>query len=307
MASLIREIVDLHRRQLFGVIEVRGVGRMRKLYSDARGELESKLRRLTRTGRGDTFQAQHLRMVLTQVADTVATFQKDLVHHMDTTGRMAGNLAPRHLVSMVGKMEAKFGEMTPVVQAAQAAVVRGAYPDVARTLLDKYRESAEFYGPETMRAIRTGLAHSIVQEETVDEAVGRVVESDGLFDAQRWRAERIVRTEMSYSYHATNQRGLEQLAPAVPKMMKRLVTTHDDRTGEDSIELDGQTVPVDQPFVWVVKDARGAPTGKVVRYMAPPNRPNDRETVIPWVAGWADPSQVTDLGGVRPSVPADLG
>lgn len=287
------------------MVEIRGVGRMKKLYADARGELEAKLRRLTRAGRGDTFSAQHLRMVLTQVSDTVATFQGELVHHMDATGRMAGNLAPKHLVSMVGKMEERFGEMTPVVQAAQAAVVRGAYPSVARTLLDKYRESAGFYGPETMRAIRTGLSHSIIQEETVDEAVGRVVETDGLFDSQRYRAERIVRTEMSYSYHVTNQRGLEQLAPAVPKMMKRLVATHDDRIGEDSVELDGQTVPVDQPFVWVVKDARGEPTGKVVRYMAPPNRPNDRETVIPWLESWG--VSLGEVGGVRPSVPEGLG
>lgn len=305
MASLIRDIVDLHRRQLFGVIEVRGVGRMKKLYADARGELEAKLRRMVRAGKGETFGAQHLRMVLTQVADTVKTFEQELVHHMDQTGRMAGNLAPRHLVSMVEKMEEKYGRMTPVVQAAQAAVVRGAYPEVARTLLDKYRQSAEFYGPPTMRAIRTGLAHSIVQEETVDEAVGRVVETDGLFDLQRFRAERIVRTEMSYSYHVTNQRGLEQLAPAVPKLMKRLVATHDSRTGEDSIELDGQTVPVDQPFVWVVKDARGHPTGEVVRYMAPPNRPNDRETVIPWQESWG--VSLGEVGGVRPSVPSDLG
>lgn len=307
MASLIRELVDLHRRQLFGVIEIRGVGRMKKLYADARGELEEKLRRLTRAGKGDTFGAQHLRMVLTQVADAVASFEPKLVHHLEQTGRMAGNLAPRHLTNMVGKMESQFGRMTPVVQAAQAAVVRGAYPGVARTLLDKYRQSAKTYGPETMTAIRSGLAHSIIQEETVDEAVGRVVGTDGMFDAQRWRAERIVRTEMSYSYHVTNQHALEQLAPAVPKMMKRLVATHDSRTGEDSVELDGQTVPVDQPFVWVVKDSKGHPTGKVVRYMAPPNRPNDRETVIPWVDGWASPSQVTDLGGVRPSVPEDLG
>lgn len=305
--SLIRELVDLHRRQLFGVIEVRGVGRMRKLYSDARGELEAKLRRLTRTGRGDTFSAQHLRLVLTQVADATVSFQGDLLGHMEKTGRMAGMLAPRHLASMVGRMEESFGRMTPVVQAAQAAVVRGAYPAVARTLLDKYKETSKFYAPETLTAIRTGLAHSIVQEETVDEAVNRVVQSDGLFDGQRWRAERIVRTEMAYSYGVTNQRALEQLRPAVPRMMKRLVATHDNRIGEDSEELDGQTVPVDQPFIWVVKDSKGTPTGKVVRYMQPPNRPNDREVVIPWVEGWAPPGQVTDLGGVRPSVPQDLG
>lgn len=300
MASLLRELIDLHRRQLFGVIELRGVGRMRKLYSEARGELESKLRAMARAGRGDTFGAQHLRLVLGQVADTVKTFETGLVGHMQQTGRIAGNLAPRHLTSMVGKMEEKFGRMTPVVQAAQAAVVRGVYPGVARTLLDKYQRSARLYGPQAMTSIRTGLAHSIIQGESVDQAVGRVVESDGLFDNQRWRAERIVRTEMSYTYGVTNQRAMQELRPAVPRMMKRLVATHDNRTGEDSEELDGQTVDVNQPFIWVVKDSRGAPTGKVVRYMQPPNRPNDREVVIPWVQGWGAPGEA---GPVRPAEP----
>ena len=222
MASLIRELVDLHRRQLFGVIEIRGVGRMRKLYADARLELQDKLSAMVRAGRGETFGAQHLRLVLGQVASTVKDFEGELLDHMKQTGRMAGNLAPRHLTNMVGKMEEKFGRMTPVVQSAQAAVVRGAYPGVARTLLDKYQESARFYGPEAMNAIRTGLSHSIIQEETVDEAVGRVVDTDGLFAQQRYRADRIVRTEMAYSYGVTNQRAMEQLRPAVPKAISSL-------------------------------------------------------------------------------------
>lgn len=300
MASLLRELIDLHRRQLFGVIELRGVGRMRKLYAEARGELEAKLRGLARAGRGDSFSAQHLRLVLGQVADTVKTFEGELVGHMQQTGRIAGNLAPRHLTSMVGKMEEKFGRMTPVVQAAQAAVVRGVYPGVARSLLDKYQTSARLYGPQALTAIRGGLAHAIVQGESVDQAVGRVVDSGGIFDNQRWRAERIVRTEMSYTYGVTNQRAMQELRPAVPRMMKRLVATHDVRTGEDSEELDGQTVDVNQPFIWVVKDSRGAPTGKVVRYMQPPNRPNDREVVIPWVQGWGAPGEA---GPVQPTPP----
>lgn len=303
--SLIRQIVDLHRRQLAGVIEIRGVGRMRKLYANNRLELEDKLKRLVRAGRGDTFTAAHLRAVLIQVADAVRAVEGGLADHLTDTGRMAGNLAPRHLANMVGTLEGEAGRLTPVVQAAQAAVVRGVYAGVAPTLLDRYRRSARLYGPQAMNAIRDGLASSIVQNETVDQAVDRVSGATGLFDRQRFRAERIVRTELSHSYGVTNQRAMMELRPAVPKMQKRLVATHDIRIGEDSEELDGQTVDVDQPFVWIVKDSHGNPTGRVVRYMQPPNRPNDREVVIPWIQGWASPSQVTDLGGVKPTVPPD--
>jgi hypothetical protein len=299
-ASLIRELVDLHRRQLFGVIEVRGVGRMQKLYADSRVDLEDKLRRLARAGKGQTFQAQHLRLVLAQVADAIRGLETGLVDHMQATGRVAGNLAPRHLTNMVGTLEGRYGRMTPVVQAAQAAVVRNVYPGIAPTLLDRYRSSARRYGPQALGSIREGLARSIVQGEGVDEAVDRVVGSTGLFEKQRWRAERIVRTEMSWTYGVSNQRSMEELRPAVPKMQKRLVATFDDRTGKDSEALNGQTVPVDQPFVWVVKNDHGVPTGKVVRYMQPPNRPNDRECVIPWLPAWGT-AGLAEPGPVQPS------
>lgn len=306
MASLVRQIVDLHRRQLAGVIEIRGVGRMRKLYADNRLELEDKLRHLIRTGRGDTFTANHLRAVLVQVADAVRAVEGGLEDHLVDTGRMAGNLAPRHLANMIGTLEAEAGRLTPVVQAAQAAVVRGVYAGVAPSLLDHYKRSARLYGPEAMRSIRAGLANSVVQNETVDQGVGRLLGDRGLFGLQRYRVDRIVRTEGAYSYGVTNQRSMEELRPAVPQMMKRLVATHDIRTGDDSEELDGQTVPVDQPYIWIVKDSRGEPTGKVVRYMQPPNRPNDREISIPWIASWGSPRQVTDLGPVTPIVPSGL-
>lgn len=268
------------------MVEVRGVGRFRKLYSDARGELEDRLRALVRAGKGSTFTAVHLRQVLVQVADAARGLEGDLFAHMETTGRVAANLAPRHLANMVGQLEGRYGRMTPVVQAAQAAVVRGVYRTVEPTLLDRYRSTSRLYGPQAISSIRQGLAMSIVQNETVDQAVERVSGTSGLFQAQRWRAERIVRTEMQWSYGVAHQRAMEELKPAVPKMRKRLVSTFDDRTGKDSKALNGQTVDVDQPFVWVVKDARGVPTGKVVRYMQPPNRPNDREVVIPWIDTW---------------------
>jgi len=130
-----------------------------------------------------------------------------------------------------------------------------------------------------------------------------VAGSAGLYEGQRWRAERIVRTEMSYSYGVSKQVSMGDLARQVPRMRKRLVATHDDRTGQDSIDLDGQTVDVDKPFVWAVRDSKGRLTGKIVHYMQPPNRPNDREVVIPWLDDWSAGA----LGTAGPVTPSTSG
>jgi hypothetical protein len=299
--SLVREIVDLHRRQLFGLIEIRGVGRMRRLFAESRLELQDKLRAVVRAGRGKTFTAHHLRLVLAQVSDSAAGFEADLGEHLARTGRTAAVLAPRHLTDMVSRMEARYGaHVTPVVQARQAAVVAGAHRDVMPSLLDRYRTSVRTWGRPTIARIREQLARSIVQGEGVDEATRRVSDAGGLYEGERWRAERIVRTELSYSYGAAKQRSMESLRTQVPKLQKRLVATFDDRTGEDSKELNGQTVEVHQPFLWHVKDSKGHPTGKVVRYMQPPNRPNDREVVVPWQEGWGS-GGLARPGDVEPS------
>lgn len=286
MASLLGQIVDLHRGQLRGLIEERGVGRMRTLYAESRIELEEKLEAMRRRGRGATFGAQHLAQVLVQVADATGGFQRGLVEHLRETGKRVGTLAPRHLVSTIARMEARFGRTTPVVQAAQAAVVAGVYDRVAPSLLAKYRTSVRTYGVDAVTSIQRRLALSVIQDEPLDEAIDRVQGAHGLFAGERWRAERVVRTELAYSYGATNQMAMVDLRERVPRMQKRLVATFDDRTGKDSIDLNGQTVDVHEPFRWVVKDARGRKTGKVVLYMQPPNRPQDREIVIPWLSGW---------------------
>jgi hypothetical protein len=286
MSALLSEIVTLHRAQLRGLIEVRGVARMKKIYAEARAELEGRLAALKKAGRGQTFGAQQLSQVLVQVADVARGFEGDLENHLKDVGGRAGALAPRQLVSTIARMEAAYGRTTPVVQAAQAAVALGAYPKVAPSLLSRYRSSARLYGPQAVGAIQRRLALSIVQGEGIDDAVDRVAGVNGLFAGQRWRAERIVRTEMHYTVGVTTQVGLMDLRGKVPKLMKRWVETFDDRTGEDSKELNGQTVPVDQPFVWVVKDSRGRPTGKTVRMLQGPNRPNDRSVCVPFLPHW---------------------
>ena len=70
-----------------------------------------------------------------------------------------------------------------------------------------------------------------------------------------------------------------------PDMMKRLFHHMDKRTADDSkqlAELD-PAVPLNKPFVFKYK--RGLKT-EVRRFMVPPDRPNDRATLIPFRKQW---------------------
>jgi len=267
VASVINDLLRLHRAQLQGVIELRGVRRMRPIYEAARADLEAKLAGLRRAGKGTSFTAHHMRQVLLQVNEGLSLFEQNLSGHMAKTGKMAGTLSQRHLISAVKKLEKKFTGTTPILRVEEASVLRGVYKKVEPSLLDRY--STRRYSVQALTKIKDALAQSLVSNHTVDEAVTRVVESGGVFDDQRWRAERIVRSELSYSYGVVKQKSMEEMAKTdTPDLMKRLVATIDDRTGDDSKELNGQTVPFDQPFLWR-KRLRGGGE-EVVPYMQPP-------------------------------------
>ena len=303
-AVSIRKIVDLQRSQLLGLIELGSVKRMRKTYEDARRDLTARLADLKKRGMGDSFSAHHLRMVLTQVNATLHEFATELGVQMAKDGATAGTLSQRHLIGTVEAMEKKFKGLAPVLQVEQAGVFRQVYRNVEPSLLNRHRQSLARYGAPVVSEIRDRLAQSMLQNETVDQAVERVAGADGVFAQQRWRAERIVRTEMAYSYGVTKQQSMVSLRDsAYPTMQKKLIATFDDRTGDDSKELHGQTVDVDKPFIWRVKNSKGVVV-RTVEYMYPPNRPNDREVAIPWMPSWKN-TEVTRQGG-DPGAPEQL-
>jgi hypothetical protein len=298
MASAIAEVIRLHRAQIQGVIELRGVGKLRGIYERSRAELEAKLAKLRRQGKGDTFSAQHMRMVLVQVNEGIHAFQEAMGEHLTKEGKLASVLAQRHLIKTVEVAERQFTGHMPVLETDRAAILRGVRDDVLPSLLDRYEASKGFYGAQTITQVKDAMAESLIQGETVDGVVTRIAASGGVFDGQRWRADRIARTELAYSYGVTSQATMETMRDRdMPELMKRLVATFDSRTGEDSEELDGQTVPVDEPFVWERETKHGT---EVVEYMAPPNRPNDREVVIPWSEAWGA-GKIGEQGEVEPA------
>ena len=299
-------ILRQHRAQIKGVIELRGVRKMRSVYESIRAELESSLASLVRTGRGETFTAYHSRLVLVQVREAIKQMGGAMVTQLTSTGSLASQLGVKHTISAVKGLEKQFTGHTPVLQLEQAAVTRGVYKSIQPSLLNRYKKSERYYGAPVVEAIKTELAKSIISGETIDGAVARVAGTDGIFSAQRWRADRIVRTEMAYSYGATQHRAMDEVKKDIPKLQKKLIETFDDRTGEDSKILHGQVRELDEPFVY------DPPPGKkgYPPFQHSPGRPNDRSITLAWNPAWTD-SSVTREGGtgpgdVRAEVPKNL-
>ena len=274
--SIVAELLRVNRAQLQGIINLGGVRKMRRVYDKVLVELEAKLSELNRAGKGQTFSAFHLHQVLAQVKSGVVQVSQNIGQALPMNARVAANLAKDHHVRAIKRLEKKFAGTEPILRVEEAAVFSKVYKGVEPSLLDRYHKLKVNYPMPTIVRARETLAQSLLSNHTVDEATSKLM---GVMQSDWYRAERIVRTEMSYAYGVTNQACLEKTAAQVPQLMKRLVATFDARTGADSKKLNGQTVPVDAPFIWLREGPGGV---ERVEYMQPPNRPNDREVVIPW-------------------------
>lgn len=148
-----------------------------------------------------------------------------------------------------------------------------------------YARSFARYGVELTRAVEVAAAQAALlgrpYHDVVDALGGRLRAEVG---AKDWQVRRLVETEVSAAY---NQMQLDALVaedddPADP-MFKQLLAVFDSRTGRDSVLLHGQKRPVREPFY----------DSYLGRYfMAPPNRPHDRELMHGVRPSW----QVYDLG-----------
>ena len=301
-ASIVAKVINLHRSQLQGVIELGGIRKVRAKYETIRAELEAELAGLRRAGKDATFTAYHLRQVLLQVRDGLKVFQTGLATELDNNGLATATLAQRHVIGAVKAFERRFAGTEPVLRLEEAGVFARVYKDVEPTLLHRYHKLTSNYPMKTLERVRNDLALSMLRGDGVDQAVNRIAAKGGIFDRERWRAERIVRTEGQYAYGVVNQRSLHEVAAEVPRLMKRLVATFDNRTGEDSKKLNGQTVPYDQPFVYM-KPLKGGGVERV-EFLQPPGRPNDREVSIPWRADYHGAPEHS--GPVDPRMPRGI-
>lgn len=256
-------------REVFAIIEAqqaalakvmpKHLDRLLAIALEVQGALERRLKALA----PERYTTQEVRVLLTQVRAVVellgVEFGKRMGNELRNIGEVAAKIGRDGLVDQVAAWAGKF----------QGSVRRIAPAEVAGDLLDEglleyYESSKETYGLETIARMRGVLTKSVLEGKTVAQASEALTAAIDLPD---WRAERIVRTEQSFASH---RRQIEDAKALDLGLVKQLVTTFDDRTGDDSKFVDGQVRELDEPF--------SDNLGHV--YQHPPNRPNDRETVV---------------------------
>lgn len=146
-------------------------------------------------------------------------------------------------------------------------------------LINHYEKSLSFWGKTTSDAMRRVVSQDImVGKNWAEIAEHMKKEIPAVAKAKLWMLRRVANTEVAYTYNRAAVDFLVSQDEPGRRLYKKLVATFDERTGDDSRVLHGQTVLVDQPFINV--DGRG--------YMHPPNRCRDREIVVAWRPEYAN-------------------
>jgi len=307
------DAVSTHRNRLEKTLSGHAAAKMKKLYDEAQGQLVSKLAKSIAAGKGDTFTAYQMRIIQAQLREGQAIITKRLAGNMQPLTKMAQEKALQGLVGDVKRLHKHFTGAAITLPIEEAATFAGVIQHRASSILRANQQSFARYGVKIVTNVEKEMALSMLRGESPSDVMDTVAE---VIDGEWWQGERIVRTEMAYAYNATHRDGLVEAHDEIPDLYMQWQENCDedgepldDRVAVDSIAMHGQVaVPGGQftmPSTAPSPDAKGntiVPKGMVGRsWDFPPNRPNDRAVLTPWMPDWGVPGW-RYVGGKRVSM-----
>lgn len=307
---------EAHVERLNRAIDVGGVARLRKVYDQAQGDLERKITKSIKRS-SSPFTVQQYRLMLAQLRQG----QIEIARHLGDASAAATietqTAAIQSLVATVKRIDKQHGTVTDIrMPIEEIARFAGVTHPKRSSLLVQNRASMAVHGAKLIRSLEGELAQSLAAGETNGDAIDRVAKRG---DMEFWRAERIVRTEQAYAFNATQHAAVHETAKSVGQLYERwteLVTDSgspmDDRVGADSVAMHGQVARPGESFVmppWAATihltnrygKSKVGPDLLGGSWDHPPNRPNDRATLMPWRPEWGVPGWRVE-GGVRVEV-----
>lgn len=299
--QLAERTIQAHLGQLSRHVETRGLRGVRRLYRLTRASLQERLRKAA--GGSSEITPLILQAMLEQTELVLGASADELRALLGDVSSKSAELGLTQATKEYATLAKHFRGTTPVLDFDTPAVMQGLVENVDSSLLVRHRLRTQTWSQAAIARMEERMSIGAMSGQNVDELIGEIASDEKLAE-ERWRAERIVRTESAYAHGAGKQRAMQEADALVEQpLYKRLIETIDNRTGDDSFLLKGQTVPVDEPFTW--KRKRGG--GWVVEpYMWPPNRPNDRAVAIPWDLTWEDseenrPLSLAELRTAQPT------
>lgn len=227
----------------------------------------------------DGFRAQQARIALFLAKATERQTVIDLEDYLAELGAEFASHGSYDSLRTMAKWADHYGqEFRPVNLQAVAAID-------AKFLVEHYAVSIQTWGYAAARTMRQIIGDAVLERASREGITDRV---NLALATERWRAERIVRTEIANAYNNAHHRTLVQARELqIGDVRKTAIVTFDIRTDPDSFPMDGQVRDLNEPF----RDGDGR------RFLHPPGRPNDREKEVPWMGDIGEPLPEAYDGG----------
>jgi hypothetical protein len=256
-------------------------------------------------GDHDTFTAIHLQTVLENLRHVMRPLIGDMREVILDTGNEIARTSAIDTLEYITAAEKKFRGIADIsgLRLREAAIVdrviSGTESSQLRRLMSSGDPGAKLtnihpgkngilqrYGTNVVAKFEEILQQKLIAKTHWLDARTQIIEASPFLsgkvhgEATRW-AERILRTESMYASNAANLQTMQEANEDFGDMVKILAASFDNRTAADSYAVHGQIRKLDEPF----ESWYGF-------YMHPPNRPNDREIVVPHRLSWPLPIEL---------------
>lgn len=284
-------ILDAARRAALGYANQTSKTKVTDLMRRAHAELVSRLKDVPATD--GSFTTLQMRSTLKQIEAVIRMTKTQLLGTVVTAADEVGNNSTAATLRYLREAEKTYrgvGGAGLGINTAKVfdAAVTGTSTSVLRRIATDpskpgHKGVMDRYGDAVIDHFEKTLQTSIVTGAPWDDVKNQLVSGSPFLQSapEHW-AERIVRTELMGAHNMAGFLATQEIhAQTGGTMIRILCATFDDRTASDSYAVHGQIRRMDEPFEsWFGS------------YMTPPNRPNDREVVVPHSIEWKIPENL---------------
>jgi hypothetical protein len=296
--SRVHETLLSNRQDALSLVQGKGLRETRRLLEESARDLKKRIKQRVRAGTGDTFTQAQLKATLRQVQEVLRDLTGGLRENILDTGQDAAEQGAENTIDYLQAADQAFrGVGVQPLALKEATMLDAATQGVRSSILSRLASSGEpiegadeephpaklgileRYGVETIGHFEKTLQRGLIARKSWSDMEDEITEqSPFLQRAPAYWAARIVRTEAMGAYNRAGWESIREADEQLEDMVKFLSATFDDRTGADSYAVHGQCRRPDQAFQsWFGF------------YQHPPNRPNDREVVVPHRIAWKIP------------------
>lgn len=287
------QILKLTRQQALRLSTDVGRGKLRAVLERAQADLNQRLVQVEGlAGAGkDSFTARQMRLALRQVEDVLVQTNVGVRGIVVDQGKVAADQATTGLLEYMNAAERKFRGVAQPLPLDEAMMFDRARTGVEASILQRLVANPsdparlgilQRYGVTTIQHFEEQLQQGVLQGTPWAELRNNLTaQSPFLQQAPAHWAERIVRTETMGAFNRAGWESTRTADAVLGDMVKILSATFDDRTGWDSYQVHGQIRRPQEAFEWGGR-----------KFQHPPNRPNDREVVVPHRLSWPLPAEL---------------